>query len=394
MVHNSHHLVKGRLFFTMSLITLSIALGYQKYSKELYMYINKKILSVLIISYFHINHALAYPEFEFPINTGDTADISGPSDKLNYGTVIISSASSGLGICNNPKVNYTLTKIIYEPLANFTGRTYQGSLAQDIYPLWDANAPGFALTTFGGNISDGPLVYSKPLPTETTIIWKGYTPNDQRINLSGHRMSSRLAVYKDAGRITGITTIPRQTMYRYLCQDENGTTQEVYNYYTNPYNIIGTVTGCTPVNSVAFIDMDKIAKGAIENAGSSTLLSTKKSTFSLQCDPNISVYVSVVDLSDLTNSSDTATLTPDSTATGVGFAITAPGGQRMRFGPDGSASNIPGQEKYFVRTSGNVSFSQYNPVSTQFGFSYVRKPGEEIKPGTAKSVIGITYSYQ
>lgn len=104
--------------------------------------------------------------------------------------------------------------------------------------------------------------------------------------------------------------------------------------------------------------------------------------------------MSAVELSDLTNTSDTATLSADSTATGIGFAITAPGGKRMRFGPDGSAANVPGQEKYFVRTAGNASSSQHNPASTQFGFSYVRNPGDEIKPGTAKVVIRLTYSYQ
>ena len=358
------------------------------------MNINRKIYSALIILCFNLNHAFAYPEFNLPINVGDNIDVSGPADRRPYGEVIKSAASSGFGICNSPDVNYTLSSIVYEPLATFTGRKFDVGPAWPLYPLWDANAPGFALTTFGGNISDGPVVSSQPLPTETTVSWRGYTPNAQRINLTGHRMSARLAVYKDAGRISGIRIIPRQTMYRYLCKDESGTTQEVYNYYANPYTISGTVTGCTPENSAVVIDMDKIAQGAIENADPSTLLGTKQSTFSLQCDPDIIVYVSAVDLSDLTNTSDTATLSADSTATGIGFAITGPGAKRMRFGPDGSAANIPGQDKYFVRTAGNASSSQHNPVSTQFGFSYVRKPGEQIKPGTAKAVIGLTYSYQ
>jgi len=358
------------------------------------MYFNKRNVSALLVSCFYINYACAYPEFNFPINTGDTVDVSGPADKLSYGTAIKSSASTGMGICNSSEVNYTLTQIVYEPLASFTGRTYQISLGHDIFPMWDAKVPGFALTTFGGNISDGPLVYSKPLPTQTTVIWSGYTPNAQRINLTGHRMSAGLTLYKDAGRLNGVQVIPRQTMYRYLCKDENGKTQEVYNWYTEPYTVTGKVTGCTPENSAVVLDMDKIAQGAIENASPSTLLGTKKATFSLQCDPDIDVSVSVVDLSDMTNSTDTATLSKDSTAKGVGFAITTPGGKRMRFGPDGSTSNIPGQEKYFLQHAGNASPSRHNPISAQFGFSYVRKPGEEIKPGTAKSVIGLTYSYQ
>lgn len=358
------------------------------------MLINKKILSVLIVSFTHINSAFAALEFDRPLNLDDSwITISGPADKFDYGSLIRSSDSVGTGICNSQEVNYTLTNIAYEPLGTYTGRTYQ-PISNVPFPLWDAKVEGFALTPFGGNMDDGPIKRSLPLPTEAMTMWKGWVANAQRIKLSGHKMSSSLTVYKDIGRFTGETVIPRQTMFRYLCKDENGTTREIYNFYTNPYLVKGTVTGCTPDNSAVVLDMDKVAQGSVENADPSTLLNTRKSTFSLQCDPSISVSVSVVDLSDLTNTTDTSTLSPGSTATGIGFAITTSSGQRMRFGPDGSSNNIPGQEKYFVRTSGNASSSRNNPVSFQLGFSYVRKPGEVIKTGTAKSVIGLTYSYQ
>ena len=183
-------------------------------------------------------------------------------------------------------------------------------------------------------------------------------------------------------------------MYRYLCKDGEGTTQEAYNFILRPITVNGTVTGCEPTNSAVVIEMDKIAMNTIENADASTLIGTRQSTFSLQCDPNINVSVSVVDLSDPKNRSNTATLTADSTATGVGFAVTGVSGTRLIFGADGSAVGTPNQDKYFIATAGSASASRNNPVSTRFGFSYVRKPEEELKAGSAKAVIGLTYSYQ
>lgn len=358
------------------------------------MYFIKKYLSVLVITLIQINQAFAYPEFNYPMNNSDpTLNVSGPADRLDFGTVIHNSGSSTNTICNSKDVNYTLTSIVYESLATWTGRTYQATLAHAVIPLFESGVTGFSLTPMGGPINQGYPANWSPFPPETKTAWSGYQDNANRV-ANGHRVNSGVYVYKDEQRFTGNAVIPQQTMYRYLCKDSYGTTQEVYNFYLRPFNIVGTVTGCTPANSAVVLDMNKIAQSAIENADPSTLIGTKKSMFALQCDPNIDVFVSIVDLSDQTNKTDTATLTADSTATGVGFAVTGPSGKRFLFGPDGSAKNVPGQTKYYIQNSGSASASRNNPVSTQFGFSYVRKPGQEVKPGTAKAVIGLTYSYQ
>lgn len=358
------------------------------------MHFVNKSLSIVIIALFQINSAFAYPEFSYYMNSGASSfDISGPADKREYGKVVYNSGSSNYNICTSKEVNYTLSSVVYENLGTWTGRTHQESSAHPVIPLFESGVKGVSLTPVGGPFYEGfPANYS-PLGTETKTVWSGYQENAYR-TANGFRAQTGVYIYKDEQRIAGATVIPQQRMYRYLCKDASGTTQEVYNFDFRPVTMTGTVTGCTPTNSAVVLDMDKVAEGTIKNADSSTLINTKKSMFSLQCDPNIDVFISFVDLSDQTNVTETAKLTADSTAKGVGFAVTGPTGKRLRFGPDGSATNVPGQQKYYIQNSGSASASRNNPVSTQFGFSYVRNPDEDVKSGTAKAVIGLTYSYQ
>lgn len=353
----------------------------------------KKIISSVILFSLSCSQALAYPEFDEKINYGGSFSVSGPADKSSYGTVVYNSGSSNQTICNSSSVNYTLAKIVSVPVATWTGRTYQATSAHPVISLFESGVNGFSLTPMGGPTSSGYPANWTPLSPNTTTVWTGSIANANRIK-TGVMMTSGVYVYKDETRFVGSAQIPEQIMFKYLCQDSNGVTQEAYNYKVGAISITGAVTGCTPDSSAAIIDMDKIAQSTVEAADSSTLLGTKKYTASLLCDPNIYVYVSIVDLSNKSNVTNIASLTSDSTAKGVGFAVTGSSGTRLTFGPDGSATGIPGQVKYFIQQAASTSSSRNNRVSTQLGFSYVRKTDEAVKSGSAKAVIGLTYSYQ
>ncbi|MCS3433418.1 fimbrial protein [Klebsiella sp. BIGb0407] len=355
------------------------------------MFSIKKRLALLAITLLQVNQVFAYPEKTEYINSGgQSRTVSGPADQLAFGSIIFNTGSAVHNICNDRTVNYTLRSIVYEPVATWTGRIFQSTSAHTPIPLFESGVPGFSLTPMGGNTDLGYPANFSPLATAITTVWTGTQGTATR----QVRFTAGVYLYKDENRLTGSTIIPGQTMYRYLCKDGEGTTQEAYNFVFRPITINGAVTGCAPVNNAVVIEMDKIAMNTIENTDNSTLIGTRQSTLTLQCDPNINVSVSIVDLSDQKNRSETATLTADSTASGVGFAVTGPAGRRLVFGPDGSAVGVPEQQKYFIQNSGNASASRNNPVSTQFGFSYVRKPEEELKAGSAKAVIGFTYSYQ
>lgn len=323
--------------------------------------------------------------------------ISGPADNLNnsFGKIIANSGSRQQVICNNRNISYDLAKIEYTPLATWTGNSYQSSSAAKKVYLFESGvqalnyAPSIRGDTFNSGIT-GNGVFN-PAPPEPMVVWTGNMANSYRVS-PGFWTFTLMYVYRGAERLENATIVPSQPLFRFTCYDKNNVAQETTTIVAGDLYVYVDVATCTPDAKATKVIMDGIPVANIENAASSVLIGTKQQTFSLKCDPNIKVSYSVVDLNDRTNNTNTSTLTSDSTAAGVGYAITSPSGARLQFGPDGSAVGIPGQIKYFLGNSGTAAAN--NPMSFQLGFSYVRKPEETIKTGTAKSLIGITYSYQ
>lgn len=348
-------------------------------------FLNIKHKTLLIIL-LHISYSFAMPEVTYTINSFGYIDISGPADRITYGSVIANSGSqSALKICNNSDIKYTLSRIDYEPIAPWTGQTFQSTSAHPVIYLFETGVSGFSFAPVGG------FSEFRPLPGTTTTVWQGSINNNLRIS-SPKTITIGAYIYKGPDRIVGNIVLPSMRMYRYVCYDETGKAQEAADVKYNSVLIHGVVTSCEPTSKVMTLNMDKIPASSIENSDISVNIGMKQQTFSLQCDPNIDVLVSFVDLTDTTNKTSIANLTADSTASGVGFAVTSGSGQRFLFGPDGSASGIPGQKKYYVQRSGTAD--KNNPMSFTIGFSYVRKPEETFKTGSAKAMIGLTYSYQ
>lgn len=342
------------------------------------------IKSIFFIISFQINYSLAIPEIDYYTNNISPIKITGPADRLPAASVItFSGFRSGLTICNNSDIEYTLSRIDYEPLAPVSGQPNDSPLT-----LFETGVPEFTFTPTGSLMS---ITSNGPLPTTIATVWRGNLSNSSRIS-SPITISASVYINKTADRFVGIATLPTTKMYRYVCYDQNGKAQEAVNILYREITINADVTTCEPTSKVITLDMDKILASVIENASAVTNIATKRQTFSLLCDPNIDVFVSFVDLTDTTNKTNVANLTPDSTASGVGFVVTGGSGQRFLFGPDGSADNVPGQTKYFVQRSGTAD--KNNPMSFTIGFSYVRKPEETFKTGSAKAMIGLTYSYQ
>ncbi|MDH2371872.1 fimbrial protein [Providencia rettgeri] len=349
-----------------------------------------KIFNIKYITFFimllQISYSFAMPEVTYTTNYISPINISGPADKTTYGSIIANSGSwPGLKICNNRDINYTLSRIDYEPIAPLAWQTYQETGAI----LFETGVPGFSFAPMGG--FSYTTTSFQPLPATTTTVWKGNVNNSLRIS-SPKAVTIGVYIYKGPDRILGSIALPSQIMYRYVCFDETGKAQEAANIRYNTITVNASVTGCEPTTKVMTLDMDKIPASSIENSDASVNIGMKQQTFSLQCDPNIDVLVSLVDLTNTTNKTNIANLTADSTASGVGFVVTNGSGKRYLFGPDGSAAEIPGQQKYYLQRTGTAD--KNNPMSFTLGFSYVRKPEETFKTGSAKAMIGLTYSYQ
>jgi len=338
-----------------------------------------------------VSPASAIPDTESLHSWGVPLTVTGPADSptLSFPKILGMSGQGVHYICRNSSISYNLAKIEYEPVAIWVA---PGPLTVVLYQS-GINGLYLAPMMRGDlfNAGFGGFGQALAAPNRSMVVWTGLRENSYRLSYP-FTVFSGLYVYRGMERIENALIIPRQPLYRYTCFDDKNVARETNTILSDNITLRINVSGCTPDSKATTVNMAGIPVANIENATSTTLISTKQQTFSLKCDPNIRLYYSLVDLNDPTNNTTTSTLTADSTAAGVGYSITSPDGTRLKFGPDGSAVGIPGQTKYFLNTAGDAAAN--NPMSHQLGFSYVRKPGEAIKTGSAKSLIGITYSYQ
>jgi len=341
----------------------------------------------LLVFFLGFSSSWALPDARHPILLRDIR-ISGPADRNPVGTIFYNSGSQWETICRNTSLVYDLARIEYTPLLPLqNGRT-------TLPYMYESGVKGIGLgpqirgDSFNVAITGNGIFNSAP-PVQQDV-WRGKMVNSDRVNVR-FSVFNLLYISRGIDRLENSPMLPLTELYRYTCYDDKNVAQETDTFYFNARPIYINVTGCTPDAKVRTINMEGVAVANIENAAASTLIGTKQQTFSLKCDPSIVVRYSVVDLNNPTNKTTTSTLTSDSTAAGVGYAITSSNGTRLQFGPDGSAAGVPGQTKYLLGVAGTTANS---PMSLQLGFSYVRKPEEALKTGSAKSLIGITYSYQ
>lgn len=323
--------------------------------------------------------------------------LSGPADASQYASVIQNWGSrSPSAICNSAQVTYDLARIDYMPMLSYTGRTYQATSAHQILYLYDFGFSGLAMTPLyrANFFNQGEMSATESylsIHPKAQTVWSGLVTNDKRAS-SGFRLGYQLYLYKDAFRLpAGTHVIPPTDLYRLSCVDSKGIVQETVTVRSTGFTINSSVTACVPVEPNVVIQMNEIPLSKVEEATLGTLLETQSRGFSITCQKGINVFVSVTDLVDPTNYGGIVTkLTPDSTATGVGYVISSsavPTGWPLS--PPGSTPGIPGLKQYFLGTStadgANLNFN--------LNFSYT-KTANQVSEGTAKSIVGITYSYQ
>ncbi|VWC77441.1 F17d-G fimbrial adhesin [Burkholderia lata] len=108
----------------------------------------------------------------------------------------------------------------------------------------------------------------------------------------------------------------------------------------------------------------------------------------LQCDPNVSVYATMTDVSNPANVSDTLGLYGDSAASGFGLKLYWNGqSTAVKFGPDSSTAGTTNQ--WFV----GKSSSNGGTFSLPFSVRYV-KTAQNGQIGTLRAGSSITFSYQ
>ena len=151
----------------------------------------------------------------------------------------------------------------------------------------------------------------------------------------------------------------------------------------NPVTINVQASGCTMGTPNVQIDMGRLDVRTLSAVNSTSEL--RNFFVNLSCDANISLYAVVSDQTDPTNVTDTVSLTPDSTASGVGVQFFYNNTGPLSLGPDSSLNSTVSQ--FFIQST-----SQAEVLNLPFQARYIRTG--DVTPGTADAVASITFSYQ
>lgn len=327
-------------------------------------------------------------------------EINGPADSFGYNYVVEVLGFNDVGVlCSSPDVNYTLGSIRYRNLMK------QISNSTTSYYLYDINYPGLAYaplyrTAF---INRGPMQGSsydlRPAPPEEQQIWGGYVENDKRITEGTFYMQLGANLFKTEARLpVGETPVPSTPIVQFECYGTDGVLYERYTYSTEPAKIVTTLRTCTPTGGTyGVFAMGDVPISTIQNSAIGKSILTRSRVFTLNCDPNLRVYLGLSDLVDPSNiNTRVSTLTADSTGKGAAFSVALPNplyppeASIMLFSSPGSAPSTPNVYLYHV---GNTGSDGKGVTSHTLEVSLVRTD-EEVKQGTLKSIVGITYSYQ
>lgn len=151
----------------------------------------------------------------------------------------------------------------------------------------------------------------------------------------------------------------------------------------NPTTITVAASGCTVGSKTASVTLGTIDVRTLPTVGSTSPSGTF--TVGLTCDANVTVQAVMTDQTTPTNTTSVATLTGDSTASGVGVQFFFNGTGPLMLGPDSSATGTTNQ--FFIQST-----TAAQTLSLPFQAQYIRTG--ELVPGSANALASITFSYQ
>ncbi len=161
-------------------------------------------------------------------------------------------------------------------------------------------------------------------------------------------------------------------------------------------NILGQIPTCQLTGAkTQNIQLPDIQFSQLSNVGS-TYPGTQTAQFPLRCDPGISVFATLTDANNTSNTGNTLTNTGSAKGVGVQLLQTSPSfstancaqGSPCRFGPDSSAK---GNTNQWQAGPSHTNSASRNPTIS-FRARYVRTGA--LQPGDVRAVSTITFSYQ
>lgn len=143
------------------------------------------------------------------------------------------------------------------------------------------------------------------------------------------------------------------------------------------------VSACTVTTPSIAVTMPKTYTYRLPKVGSTD--GETSLNIGLDCDPGVKVYTTLTDVSTPTNQTTTLSLSPESTAQGIGYQILF-SGVPVTFGPDSAVVNNPGQFLMMPsQATGGV-------LSVPLTARYIRSG--KIGTGSANAKATFTMSYQ
>ncbi|AOI58730.1 fimbrial protein [Burkholderia diffusa] len=138
----------------------------------------------------------------------------------------------------------------------------------------------------------------------------------------------------------------------------------------------------------AVVDMPAVTVSSFGGVGSVSPQAAQPFSVKLDCEENVRVHATMTDANNPANVSDVLSLSPESTASGVGIRILRNNGTvPVRFGPDSSSPGTTNQ--WYITTTPSTG----GRVTVPFVAKYV-KSGQQVSTGSVKARSTITFSYQ
>ncbi|WP_157653338.1 fimbrial protein [Burkholderia ubonensis] len=157
--------------------------------------------------------------------------------------------------------------------------------------------------------------------------------------------------------------------------------------YLDAFTLTATTRACSLTQGgTQTVRLPQTSIGTINKVGSGD--GSASFSMGLQCDPGVSVYATMTDVSNPANMGNILSLDRESTATGVGIQLFKFGESTpIKFGPDSSA--IGNSNQWYV----DASSASPTLITIPFVAKYV-KNGPNVVPGSVKAQSTITFSYQ
>lgn len=320
---------------------------------------------------------LPYPDYQIG---SENAPVSAHDPSTNQSlpwTAALQSTYYGGNIewdtCNDRRLG--VDSIVWSSSPKVSGASYSDSYGTyDIYQT-AVDGVGYIIRS-KANVTE-----FHPVSGEVTVIY----PNVAYNNTASH-YQIKLVIYGNPK--PGQYALPESLLaYWAVRSRESGNviSQTVTPVYVQAQTLSVYTIGCSVTTGASqTVVLPSVGSRAFSGIGS-TASPVASFTLGLDCSPDISLYAVVSDGVNPANTSDTLTLTPDSSATGVGIQIFRSGeGTPVPLGPESSQAGTVNQWYFGTGASSYVVPFDVRYVQTQ----------EVITPGNLTALATITFSYQ